>query len=60
MHVLCCDDVCMLLQYSVLLMVVFILEAGSGVLTYLYEIKVSSTLSMVCCYITVACWGCME
>lgn len=40
----CCATVsrsrtCLML-YSVLLMVVFILEAGSGVLTYLYEIKV--------------------
>ena len=31
------------LQYSVLLLIVFLLEAGSGVVTYLYEINVSST-----------------
>jgi len=35
--------ICTLFQYAVLLLAVFILEAGSGVLTYLYELNVSFT-----------------
>ena len=44
----------MVFQYSVLLLIVFILEAGSGILTYLFEINVSFTL-----VITVVCSGCV-
>jgi len=44
--------VCADVQYSVLLMIVFLLEAGSGVLTYLYEINVSSTDLHLSCILT--------
>jgi len=45
----------LMLQYSVLLLVVFILEAGSGVLTYLYEINVSLTISTIYIYVAITC-----
>ena len=52
---LSCDGWCVL-QYSVLLLLVFLLEAGSGVVTYLYEINVSFTcISPVCSCVAVEC-----